>query len=75
MAVRLSALHSGSTLPPEVFFSASGTHCFSDSNLVRLEGLSKLKKFIHLIGIQTPDLLACSIVPQPTMLSRKSWLD
>jgi hypothetical protein len=37
---------------------------------VRLEGLGKLKK-IHLIGTQTRDLQACSIVPQPTALPEK----
>jgi hypothetical protein len=31
---------------------------------VRLEGLDKLKKCIHLIGSRTRDLPACSIVPQ-----------
>jgi hypothetical protein len=38
--------------------------------MVRLEGLSKLKKKIHLIGTRTRDLPACSIVPQPTTLPR-----
>jgi hypothetical protein len=33
---------------------------------VRLEGLGQLGKKIHLIGTRTRDLLACSIVPQPT---------
>jgi hypothetical protein len=33
------------------------------------EGLGKLKK-ISLIGTRTRDLPACSIVPQPTTLSR-----
>jgi hypothetical protein len=33
--------------------------------IVQLEGLGKLKK-IHLIGTQTRDFPACSIVPQPT---------
>jgi hypothetical protein len=37
--------------------------------MVRLEGLGQLKK-IHLIGIRTRDLPACSIVPQPTTLPR-----
>jgi hypothetical protein len=36
--------------------------------IVQLEGLGKLKKFIHLIGNQTDDLPACSIVPQPAIL-------
>jgi hypothetical protein len=37
---------------------------------LRLEGLSKLKKKIHLIGTQSRDLAACSILPQPTTLPR-----
>jgi hypothetical protein len=37
---------------------------------VRLEELAKLKKKIHLIGIRTRDLPACSIVPQSTTLPR-----
>jgi hypothetical protein len=37
---------------------------------VQLEGLSKLKKKIHLIGTRTRDLPDCSIVPQPTTLPR-----
>jgi hypothetical protein len=38
--------------------------------IVRLEGLGKLKKSNDLIGNRTRDLLACSIVLQPTMLPR-----
>jgi hypothetical protein len=37
---------------------------------VRLEGLGKLEKFIHLIGNRTHDLPVCSVVPQPTTLLR-----
>jgi hypothetical protein len=32
---------------------------------VRLEGLGKLKKYVHLIGSRTLDLPACGTVPQP----------
>jgi hypothetical protein len=32
---------------------------------MRLEGLGKLKKFIHLIGSRTRDLPAYITVPQP----------
>jgi hypothetical protein len=35
-----------------------------------LEGLGKLKKSYDVIGNQTRDLPACSIVPQPTALPR-----
>jgi hypothetical protein len=34
-------------------------------DLVRLEGLGKLKNFIQLIGTGTRDLPTCSVVPQP----------
>jgi hypothetical protein len=37
---------------------------------VWLEGLGELKKYSYLIGTRTRDILASSIVPQPTMLSR-----
>jgi hypothetical protein len=37
---------------------------------MRLEGLSKLKIFNDLIGNRTCDILACSIVPEPTTLPR-----
>jgi hypothetical protein len=36
---------------------------------MRLEGLGKLKK-IHLNGIRSRDLPACTIVPEPTTLLR-----
>jgi hypothetical protein len=38
--------------------------------IVRLEGLSKLKKSNELIGNCTCDLPACSILPQSSMLPR-----
>jgi hypothetical protein len=37
---------------------------------VRLEGLGKLKKKIHLIRTRTQYLPACSTVPQPTTVNR-----
>jgi hypothetical protein len=40
---------------------------------MRLEGLGKLKKKIHLMGTQTRDLPACSIVPPPTTLPRAHY--
>jgi hypothetical protein len=41
-----------------------------------LEGLGKLKKqkINDLIGTPTRDLLACRIVPQPTMLLRSPFI-
>jgi hypothetical protein len=36
--------------------------------MLRLEELGKLKKSNDIIGNQTGDLPACSIVPQPTTL-------
>jgi hypothetical protein len=41
--------------------------------ILRLEGLGPLKKLNDIIGNQICDLLACSIVPQPTKLPRTSW--
>jgi hypothetical protein len=38
------------------------------SAMMRLEGLGKLKIFKDLIGNRTHDLLAYSIMPQPTTL-------
>jgi hypothetical protein len=35
---------------------------------MQLEGLGELKKFNHLIGSRTRDLLACNIAPQPCTL-------
>jgi hypothetical protein len=56
-----------STPQKHSYVSASGTHfckrLSEPQGLVRLEGLGKSKKFIHLIGSQTRDLPACSIVP------------
>jgi hypothetical protein len=50
-----------------VCFSAFGTHISYElskpQGLVRLGGLDKLKKFIHLIGSRNRVLPACSIVP------------
>jgi hypothetical protein len=40
--------------------------------IVRLEGLGKWKK-INLIETRTRDLPVCSIVPQPTTLSRTAY--
>jgi hypothetical protein len=49
------------------YFSASGTHfCWrlnKPQGQVRPEGLGGGKKFIHLIGCRTCDLLAYSTVP------------
>jgi hypothetical protein len=39
---------------------------------MQLEGLGQLKKSNDLIGNRTRDVLACSIVPQPTMLLHAS---
>jgi hypothetical protein len=56
-----------STPPETLFFSASGTHLCLRPNklqdLVRPEGLGKLKKFIQLIISRTRDHTAYSIMP------------
>jgi hypothetical protein len=68
MAVKLSALRSGSCVTPQKhYFYASGTHfCYRLSKLqglVRPEGLGKLIKIIHRIVSRTRDLPVCNIAP------------
>jgi hypothetical protein len=50
------------------YFYVSGTHFRSRlselQGLVRLEGLRKLRKYIHFIGYRTRDLPACGVVTQ-----------
>jgi hypothetical protein len=54
-------------IPHKYYFSASGTNfcrrMSKPQGLVQPEGLSKLKKSIHLIGFRSLDLPACSILP------------
>jgi hypothetical protein len=67
MAVRLSPLRADRPLPTGrflVLISARGR--VDPRAIVRLEGLGKLKKSNDIMGTRTCDLLACSIVPQPT---------
>jgi hypothetical protein len=49
--------HQPRSTPQKQYFSASGTHSYQRlsklQGLVRLEGLDKLKKLIHLIGSRT----------------------
>jgi hypothetical protein len=71
MAVRLSALSVGRSLPPGrflVLFSVRGS--VDPRDIVRLEGLGQLKKSNYLVGNRTRNLPACSRVPQPTTLPR-----
>jgi hypothetical protein len=71
MAVSLSALPAGRPLPPGRFLVLISIRGWVEPRaIVRLEGLGKLKKKIHLIGTRTRDLPACTIVPQPTTLPR-----
>jgi hypothetical protein len=69
MAVSLSALRVPATLyPPGRFLVLISVRGWIDSRaIVWLEVLGKLKK-IHLIGTQTRELPACSIVPEPATL-------
>jgi hypothetical protein len=67
MAVNLSALRAGRPLPPVRFLVLIFVRSRVDQRaILQLEGLSKLKKKIHLTGTRNRDLLACSTVPQPT---------
>jgi hypothetical protein len=70
MAVRMSALRAGRPLPPR---KIPGTHLCQ--RLSRPQGHSAAGRIrsiekIHLIGSHTRDLPACSLVSQPTTLSR-----
>jgi hypothetical protein len=62
MAVKLSALRAGRL----VLISVRGW--VDPRAIVRLGGLGKLKKKIHLIGTRSRDLPACSIVRLPAVL-------
>jgi hypothetical protein len=65
---RLSALRAGHPLSPGRFLVLISVRGWVDPRaLMQLERLVKLEK-IHLIGTQTHDHLASSIVPQPTTL-------
>jgi hypothetical protein len=63
----VSLMHCPCSAPQKHYFYASGTHfCWTltkPDGLVLLEGLGKLKTFLHLIGSRTHDLPACSIAP------------
>jgi hypothetical protein len=92
MAVRLADLITGRALLLRNIFFCIWYYRYRLSKrqvLVRLEGLSALKKYIHLISSRTLDLPACSIVPQllryrvlkpecvpiPSLLSVTQWND
>jgi hypothetical protein len=65
MAVRLSALRAGRSLLPGRFLVLSRPQGYSAAGRIRL-----IKKSNDLFGNRTRDLLACSIVPQPSTLPR-----
>jgi hypothetical protein len=80
MAVRLSALRTSHILLPRniifLFLILIFVRGWANSRvMVWLEGLCKLKKFIHLVRSWTRDLWACSIVPQPLRYSVPSKPD
>jgi hypothetical protein len=65
MAVRLSGLRTGHPLPQGRFLVLISVRGWVDPRaILRLEGLDKFKKKIHLIGTRKHDLPACSIVPR-----------
>jgi hypothetical protein len=67
--VRLSALRASCLLLPGRFLVLIfGRGWVKPRAIVQLEGLDQLKKSNDLIGKQTHNLLACTIVPQPTTL-------
>jgi hypothetical protein len=71
MAVRLSAILAGRSLPQGKFLVLiSVTGCVDPRAIVRLEGLGQLRKSNDFIGTRTRDLPIWSIVPQPTTLPR-----
>jgi hypothetical protein len=72
---RLSVLCAGRFLPPGRFLVLISVRGWVDPRAtVRLKGLGQLKKSSGLIGNRTRDLPACSIMPQPTTLSRaRRW--
>jgi hypothetical protein len=75
----VSPTHRPRFIPQKHYFSASVTHfCYRLSKpqaIVRLEGLGKLKEFIHLIWSRTRDLPACSIVPSLRYRVPQSYVD
>jgi hypothetical protein len=71
MAMRLPALRAAALYPPGIFLVLISVRDLVDPrNVSRLEELGKLKKLNDLIGNQTRDIPACSIVPQLTTLPR-----
>jgi hypothetical protein len=67
-----SLMHRPAALyPPGRFLVIISVRGWVDTRvIVRLEGLGQLRKSNNLIGNRNRDLLACSIVPQPTTLPR-----
>jgi hypothetical protein len=64
---QLAALRAGHPLPPRKFQEYSWySFLLEAESTPELEGLGKLKKSNDLIGIQSGNFLACSIVLQPT---------
>jgi hypothetical protein len=71
MAVRMSALRAGRSLPRKI----SGTHFYYRLSLPQCHSAARriksTEKSSDLIWNRTRDLLACSILPQPTILQRQ----
>jgi hypothetical protein len=68
MAVRLSTLRAGRPLPPGRFLVIISVRGRVDPrDIVGLEGLGNINKSNDLIGNRTPDLLACSMMPQQVL--------
>jgi hypothetical protein len=70
----LSAFPVGRSLPPGRFLVLISVRGWVNTRaIVRLKGLDQLKNLVTSSGIETGDLPACSIVPQPTTLPRSTW--
>jgi hypothetical protein len=66
MAVMMSALHTGNPLPPGKFFFLISVRVYIDPrDILWLEGLDQIGNRLT-PRIETRDILACSIVPQPS---------
>jgi hypothetical protein len=61
----VSLMHRPHFTPPKHFLILISVRSWVNTGVImRLQGLGKLKEFIHLIGTRNLDLSGCNIVPQ-----------